>query len=82
MASVVTIAVWSASDGTGAPAKDQARVRNDAHYQERLAELWMKEQRQHQPGVTYILNQLPPGYSGYEKRRGDSKHVDRCTVVR
>lgn len=77
---VVTIPVWSESDGTGAPAKDKARIRNDAHYQERLAELWMKEQHQHQSGVTYNLNQLPYGYSGWEKRRGDTKHVDRCTV--
>lgn len=75
---VVSIAVWNDSDGTNAPAKDTSRTRNDAYFEERLADLWMKDRGQHQPGVTYKLNRLPTGYTGWEKRRGDSKHIDRC----
>ncbi|PPJ54417.1 hypothetical protein CBER1_07371 [Cercospora berteroae] len=72
---VVTIPVWNDSDGQHAPSKD--RTRNDGYFQERLGELWMKERGQAQPGVVYRLDRLPTGYSGWEKRRGDSKHVDR-----
>ncbi|KAI5367747.1 Putative cryptic loci regulator 2 [Septoria linicola] len=74
---VVSIAVWNDSDGTNAPAKDASRTRNDGYFEERLADLWMKDRGQHQPGVTYKLNRLPTGYTGWEKRRGDSKHIDR-----
>lgn len=75
---VVTIPVWNDSDGQHAPSKD--RNRNDGYFEERLGELWMKERGQAQPGVVYRLDRLPTGYSGWEKRRGESKHVDRCKL--
>lgn len=77
---VVTIPVWPNSDGTNDTDKGNGRVRNDAHYQERLAQLWMKDQNLLQPGVIYKLDQMPTGYSGWEKRRGTSTHVDRYLV--
>lgn len=78
---VVTIPVWPNSDGTNASDKGVGRVQNDAYYQERLAQLWMKDQNRLQPGVIYKLDQMPTGYSGWEKRRGTTTHVDRCTVT-
>ncbi|KAF2215882.1 hypothetical protein CERZMDRAFT_35160 [Cercospora zeae-maydis SCOH1-5] len=71
----VTIPVWNDSDGQHAPAKD--RSRNDGYFEERLGDLWMKERGQAQPGVLYRLDRMPTGYSGWEKRREGTKHIDR-----
>ncbi|KAM3425161.1 hypothetical protein BST61_g7120 [Cercospora zeina] len=71
----ITIPVWNDSDGKHAPAKD--RTRNDGYFEERLGDLWMRERGQAQPGVLYRLDRMPSGYSGWEKRREGTKHVDR-----
>ncbi|PVI03227.1 hypothetical protein DM02DRAFT_496486, partial [Periconia macrospinosa] len=46
-------------------------------YLEKLAIEWMKSRGESKPGVTYILERLPHGYTVYEKARASGKHIDR-----
>lgn len=80
MASPEIISISDASDGTGAVPGAEARdhVRNDQYFMERLGERWMKDQGFARPGGVYVLDRLPSGYSGWQKAREGTKHVDRC----
>ncbi|KAF2839296.1 hypothetical protein M501DRAFT_1003873 [Patellaria atrata CBS 101060] len=47
-------------------------------YLEKIATLWMKEQRRDRPDVTYRLDRLPAGYALYQKPRlNNPKHMDK-----
>ena len=47
-------------------------------YLEKLAQQWMKARGEPRPGVNYILEALPAGYSLYQKpRKSDPSHVDK-----
>lgn len=75
---VKILQINNAGDGDGRKWPKHTLIRNDAYYQEKIAELWIKDLPEGpQPGVTYRLNRLPNGYAGFEKARPDSKHVDR-----
>ncbi|CAK1356603.1 unnamed protein product [Cercospora beticola] len=75
-ASLVTVPVRNDSDGQHAPSKDSSR--NDGYFKERLGGLGVEEHGQAHSSIVYGLDRLPTGYSGWEeKRRGESKHIDR-----
>jgi hypothetical protein len=77
--SVHLLEIGNVGDGDGRKWPKHSLVRNDLYFQEKIAELWIKDlPGGPQPGVTYRLNRLPNGYAGFEKARSDSKHVDRC----
>ncbi|KAK5155217.1 hypothetical protein LTS14_006172 [Recurvomyces mirabilis] len=75
---VIVLNINQGSDGDGRRRpKTDDYTRNDDHWLDRMGEVWAKHQHIAQPGNTYRLDRLPDGYGGYERRRGDSKHVDR-----
>jgi hypothetical protein len=65
------------------PTTDKGYKRNDDYFLNRIAnDFWVKEWDSIDLGgppssAQWRLNRLPDGYAGFEKQRGDSKHVDR-----
>ncbi|EME82732.1 uncharacterized protein MYCFIDRAFT_87647 [Pseudocercospora fijiensis CIRAD86] len=84
MSSPVIIPIALDSDGTyKIPVQTSGDslpyIQNDEHFLTKVAEYWMKQQKGSAPKPgTYRLQRLPPGYSGWEKKRStDGKHTDR-----
>ncbi|KXT13354.1 hypothetical protein AC579_6040 [Pseudocercospora musae] len=85
MSAPVIIPITLDSDGDSskvpAPAAGDSLpyVQNDEHFLTKVAEHWMKQLKGSAPKPgTYRLERLPPGYSGWEKKRStDGKHIDR-----
>jgi hypothetical protein len=65
------------------PTPDKGYKRNDDYFLQRIAnDFWVKEWDPIDLGgppssAQWRLNRLPGGYAGFEKQRGDLKHVDR-----
>lgn len=74
------IPVFAASDGVHIPPAQANLHRNDNYFELGFGRLWAEEIGRTREGVTFRLNHLPAGYSGYEYTRtiGDRPHIDRC----
>ncbi|KXT05647.1 hypothetical protein AC578_5588 [Pseudocercospora eumusae] len=83
MSSPVIIPISLDSDGTyKTPAQAAGDrfpfVQIDDYFRTKLAEIWVREQRGTGPkSGTYRLERLPPGYSGWEKKRATLDKLDR-----
>ncbi|PIA94896.1 hypothetical protein CB0940_08268 [Cercospora beticola] len=78
--SEVIVPVWGASDGVHVLPTNQSLHRDDNHYRHHLAMLWFKHAGGTREDTTFKLNQLPIGYSGWERTRqypDGRRHVDR-----
>ncbi|PPJ51157.1 hypothetical protein CBER1_08542 [Cercospora berteroae] len=78
--SEVTVPVWGTSDGVHVPPTNQSLYRDDSHYRYHLANLWAKRAGATREDTTFKLNQLPTGYSGWQRTRqypDGRRHVDR-----
>nr|POE69076.1 hypothetical protein CFP56_72783 [Quercus suber] len=66
------------SDGDGRTPVASRLFREDAYFLARLGDAWAKESGlPRPPGLNYIIDRLPAGYSGWGSRREGSTHVDR-----
>ncbi|KAE9978923.1 hypothetical protein BLS_000198 [Venturia inaequalis] len=75
------VPINSASDGDDShkpDAKDYRKLTPPTIYLEKLGALWMNHRQDGKQGFNYTLDQLPDGYTVWERPRpGNPKHVDK-----
>ncbi|OCL09808.1 hypothetical protein AOQ84DRAFT_375512 [Glonium stellatum] len=80
-AGTVVVPIRPGSDGDATHQPDRSThtlVDPPTLYLEKIASLWMESRGEALPGVRYILDKLPAGYTLYQKSRiGTPKHIDR-----
>ncbi|TLD38459.1 hypothetical protein E2P81_ATG01002 [Venturia nashicola] len=76
---IVPISAGSDGDGRHKPdAKEYRKLTPPTIYLEKLGALWMNHRQDGKPGFSYTLDQLPDGYTVWERPRpGNPKHVDK-----
>lgn len=76
---VVPISPGSDGDDSHKPdAKDYRKLTPPTIYLEKLGALWMKHRQDGKRGFNYTLDQLPDGYTVWERPRpGNAKHIDK-----
>lgn len=77
---IVRICQGSDGDASHVPGPQNGRTPHDppALYLEKLGESWMKHRGVAKAGTQYVLDQLPHGYTVWQRRRtGSPQHVDR-----
>ncbi|KAI8933750.1 hypothetical protein NX059_009464 [Plenodomus lindquistii] len=74
---VVRLRPGSDGDATHVPASgSHAQVTPPTLYLEKTAQQWMERRGEAQPGVKYILESLPAGYTMWQRPRPGKSHVD------
>lgn len=76
---VVRLRPGSDGDATHVPRNDgrYTLVNPPLLYREKIAQQWMESRGEARPGVKYILESLPAGYSMWQRPRSDSRFVDK-----
>lgn len=76
---IVPINSGSDGDDSNKPdARDYRKLTPPTIYLEKLGMLWMNHRQDGKPGFNYTLDQLPDGYTVWERPRpGNPKHVDK-----
>lgn len=80
-AGTVVVPIRPGSDGDATHQPDHSThtlVDPPTLYLEKIASLWMESRGEALPGVRYMLDKLPAGYTLYQKPRiGTPKHIDK-----
>ncbi|CAO2657886.1 Nn.00g071460.m01.CDS01 [Neocucurbitaria sp. VM-36] len=76
---VVRLRPGSDGDATHSPpAGNHTRVDPPVLYLEKIGQQWMQNRGEARPGVKYVLESLPNGYTMWQRPRpGNSKHLDK-----
>ncbi|KAL4942414.1 transcription-silencing protein Clr2-domain-containing protein [Aspergillus oleicola] len=60
---------FSDGDTSTWPTEERFGRPDDSNYRSKLAEMWLKKTGAYEPGVTYIIDELPDGYAIFDRPR-------------
>ncbi|KAL4928537.1 ABC transporter transmembrane region 2-domain-containing protein [Aspergillus undulatus] len=68
---------FSDGDPSTWPTEERFGRPDDTNYRQKLAELWLRKTGAYEPGVTYIIDELPGGYVLFDRPRGSNPAIVR-----